>query len=74
MFRFLYNHNPFYVISAGFLLYGVKLVFRPGEVEYVDPWHLLMALSCVTLAMASAAFGIVRFGKVWEDALSLIHI
>ena len=74
MFRFLYNHNPFYVISAGFLLYGVKLVFRPGEVEYVDPWHLLMALSCVTLAMASAAFGIVRFGKVWEDARSIILV
>jgi len=74
MFRFLYNHNPFYVISAGFLLYGVKLVFRPGEVEYVDPWHLLTALSCVTLAMASAAFGIVRFGKVWEDARSIILV
>jgi phage-related holin len=74
MFRFLYNHNPFYVISAGFLLYGVKLIFRPGEVEYIDPWHLLMAISCVTLAMASAAFGIVRFGKVWEDARSIILV
>lgn len=74
MFRFLYNHNPFYVISAGLLLYGVKLIFRPGEVEYVDPWHLLAALSCVTLAMASAAFGIVRFGRVWEDARSIILV
>lgn len=74
MFRFLYNHNPFYVVSAGFLLYGVKLIFRPGEVDYIDPWHLLMALSCVTLAMASAAFGIVRLGKVWEDARSIILV
>lgn len=81
--RLLYTHNPFYLLSAVLLLYGLQLLFRPGqidlifdrgEVAYIDPWWLLMSLCGITLLMALTAFLIVRLGKVWEDARSLVLV
>ncbi|MBL8820038.1 MAG: hypothetical protein JNL58_28700 [Planctomyces sp.] len=83
VFRFLYNHNPFYVISAALFVYGLKRLFRsgdarilfePGGVDYIEPWGLLLSLAGVTLLMAMTAILIVRIGKVWEDARSIVLI
>lgn len=79
----LYNHNPFYLISTCLFVYGLKLLFRTGEaavlfergsVGYMEPWGLMTAFAAVTLLMAATAILIVRLGKVWEDARSLILI
>jgi len=43
-------------------------------VDYIEPWGLLGSLAGITLLMAVTAILIVRFGKVWEDARSLILI
>lgn len=81
--RFLYNHNPFYLISACLFVYGLQAVFRPGEVNllfdrfevaYIDPWFLMLGLCSVTLLMAMTAYLIVRLGKVWDDARSLVLV
>ena len=72
--RFLYNHNPFYLISTCLVLYGLQAAFHPKPGELIDPWMLLAALSGYTLLSAITAFLIVRFGKVWEDARSLLLI
>lgn len=81
--RLLYTHNPFYLISACLFVYGLKLLFRAGNsavlfqrgtVEYMSPTGLMGSLVAVTLLMAVTAVLIVRLGKVWEDARSLVLI
>lgn len=70
----LYNHNPFYLISTCCVLYAIKRVFRPAQVSYIDPWMLMAAMSALTIFMAVTAWVIVRFGRVWEDARSLMLV
>jgi hypothetical protein len=72
--RLHYNHNPFYLISTCLVLYGLQAAFHPRAGELIDPWALLAALSGYTLLSAVTAFLIVRLGKVWEDARSLLLI
>ena len=81
--KVLYTHNPFYLISACLFVYGLKLMFRVGDssvlfqqgaVGYMQPWNLMGSLAAVTILMAVTAILIVRFGKVWEDARSLVLI
>ena len=79
----LYVHNPFYLISACLFVFGLKLLFRTGDssvlfhqgsVAYIEPWGLLGSLAGITALMAVTAILIVRFGRVWEDARSLILV
>ena len=79
----IYVHNPFYLISACLFVYGLKLLFRAGDssvwfqrgsVAYIEPWGLLASLAGITVLMTMTAILIVRFGKVWEDARSLVLI
>lgn len=72
--RFLYNHNPFYLLSTCLVLYGLQAAFHPAAGELIDPWALMAALSGYTVLSAVTAFLIVRLGKVWEDARSLLLI
>ncbi len=81
--RFIVFHNPFYLISTGLFVYGLKLLFRPdssdvlfqaGTVGYIPPWALMLSLSGVTLLMAVTAIAVIRLGKVWEDGRSLMLI
>lgn len=72
--RFLYNHNPFYLVSAGFVIYALKLMFRPGEVSYMDPWELMGAISAYTVLMAITGYLVVRWGQVWEDARTIFLV
>ncbi len=74
LLKLLYNHNPFYLISAGLSVYGLKMFFKPFEVEYIEPWNLMGALSALTLLMAFTAYCIVKFGRVWEDARSIVLV
>lgn len=79
----IYVHNPFYLISACLFVYGLKLLFRNGDssvlfergaVAYMEPWGLMSSFAGVTLLMAVTAILVVRCGKVWEDARSLVLI
>jgi hypothetical protein len=79
----LYVHNPFYLISACLFVFGLKLLFRAGDssvlfqrgsVAYIEPWGLLGSLAGITILMAVTAILIVRLGKVWEDARSVVLI
>ena len=83
LLRAIYVHNPFYLISACLFVYGLQAVFRPGEVDffferhsvaYIDPWWLMLSLCGVTLLMAVTAYLIVRLGRVWEDARTLVLV
>ncbi len=81
--RFLYNHNPFYLLSACLFVYGLKSIFRVGNsamlfdagtVGYMEPWGLMLSLAAITLLMSLTAIVIVRFGGVWEDARSIVMV
>jgi hypothetical protein len=69
--RFLYNHNPFYVVSALLTLYGLHVSFADG-LDPTQGWLLMRLLAGYALLLAAAAILIVRYGKVWEDARTLV--
>ncbi len=83
LLQLLYNHNPFYLISACLFVFGIKELCRPGQVDflfergsvaYIDPWFLMTSLCGVTLLMALTAYLIVKLGQVWEDMRSLVLV
>lgn len=70
----LYTHNPFYLLSTCFVLYAIKRAFAPGVTEYINPWALMSALTGFTFLAAITAWVVVRVGKVWEDARSIVLV
>lgn len=69
--KFCYTQNPFYLMSAGLVLYGLTLVFNVSE-QSSDAWTLIAVLAGYTVLMACSAVFIVRFGQVWDDARSML--
>lgn len=69
--RFVYNHNPFYVLSALLVLYGLNLAFA-GSIDPVKCWLLTKLLVGYMLMLAGASVLVVRLGRVWEDARTLV--
>jgi hypothetical protein len=69
--KLLWTSNPFYVISAGLFLLGLRLSFdaRGGE---VDSWALTGGLAGYTLLLAAAALLLVRFARVWNDVRTVL--
>jgi len=58
--HFLYNQNPFYLISAALVLYGFSVSVTQEELT--------------NSPLALSAWAIVRFGKVWDDARSILMV
>ena len=71
--RWLVNHNPFYLLSVGLLLYGVHVSFADG-VKLADGWLLMRVLSSYAVVLAAVGMLIVRFGGVWDDARTILLI
>jgi hypothetical protein len=69
--RFVYNHNPFYVVSAALVLYGLHVSFA-GSLDPVAGWTFTQLLIGYTLLLAFTSIVIVRLGQVWEDARTLV--
>jgi hypothetical protein len=69
--RLLYTQNPFYLISALLVLYGIYVALGP-ESSTSGGWLLLGLLGGYTLALALAGLVIVRFGQVWDDARTIL--
>ena len=70
---FLYNHNPFYLISAGLVLYGIRSSFVAGQAE-TDPWFLAGLIAAYSTLLALTGYLIVRIGRVWDDARSIFMV
>lgn len=68
--RFLYNHNPFYVISAVLVLYGLRVSFLGGEAFQTRA--LILGLMSFVLLLAATAWLIIRLGSVWNDARTIL--
>ena len=71
---FLYNHNPFYLISCCLILFGLKSAIEDQNGPILDPWILAALLAGYTAALAVTAVLIVRIGRVWDDARSIFMV
>jgi hypothetical protein len=72
--RWLYNNNPFYLISAGMLIYGLNVMFASREMTSDLSWTIMIILASFILLLAFSATLIIRLGKVWDDARSIIMV
>ena len=69
--RVLYNHNPFYVVSAALVFWGLRSSFDTSHGTF-NAWPLTLCLGAFTLLLVATAVLIIRWGKVWEDARSIL--
>ena len=72
--RFLWNHNPFYVISALLMLYSVRKSYGELDIGTINVWAMMGVLSAYTIVLAMIGVLIVRWGKVWDDARSILLV
>lgn len=71
--RLLYNHNPFYPISAALTLYGIHRT--AGANVSLGGGLLVLELLCgYTAVLAVVGYLIARFGRVWDDARTILLI
>jgi hypothetical protein len=70
-FRFVYNHNPFYVVSAVLVLYGLHISFA-DNLDPTQGWKFTELLMGYILMLAATSVIVVRLGQVWEDARTLV--
>jgi hypothetical protein len=69
--RWIYTNNPFYVISAVLVLYGLRISFSTSGSAF-HTVALMFGLTGYTLLLAAAAWFLIRFGKLWEDVRTLL--
>ena len=72
--RWLYTKNPFYLLSACFVLFGLQKIYGTGMASPMGAWTLVLALCGYTSLLVLTTLLIIRLGKVWEDARSLVLI
>ena len=74
MGRFLYTQNPFYLISCFLIIYGLQIATIAGGDVLSRGLFLTTSLIAYTILMAVTCIGVVRLGKVWEDARSILLV
>jgi hypothetical protein len=72
--RFLYTQNPFYLISCGLIFYGIQLAIPQQASLESRTLILLGSIAAYTLLMSLTAICVIRFGRVWDDARSILMI
>lgn len=68
----IYPHNPLYLVSATFVLYGIHLASQGSHPAANDLKTSLLFAYVVMLA--GAGWLVVRFGRVWEDARTILLV
>src|SRR5919198_5044870 len=69
--RWVATSNPFYVISAGLFLVGLRVSFG-AQARDIDAWALMGGLAGYTILLAAAALLLVRFAGVWNDVRTVL--
>ncbi len=69
--RLLYTQNPFYLLSAWLVFFGLRWSFGAGG-QAPHSAALFGGLLSYTLLLALAAVVVVRIAKVWDDARSML--
>jgi hypothetical protein len=71
LWRRICTSNPFYVISAGLFLAGLRISFG-RQAEAIETWALMGGLAGYTLLLALTACLLVRFAHVWDDMRTVL--
>lgn len=71
--RVLYSQNPFYLLSVCFVLHGTGIWYRENAQTH-SPWILTGIIAGYIVMMAGVGFAIVKWGRVWDDARSILLI
>ncbi len=69
--RFLFNHNPFYPLSAALIMVGLREAMESWGPHAGGAWWLAQWLGAYTVLLAVTAVIIIRAGKVWDDARTI---
>lgn len=69
--RFLFNHNPFYPLSAALIMVGLREAMQSWGPTTGGAWWLAQWLAAYTVLLAVTAVVIIRAGKVWDDARTI---
>ncbi|MCI0681970.1 MAG: hypothetical protein L0Y71_07695 [Gemmataceae bacterium] len=69
--RWVCTKNPFYVLSAGLFLAGLRISFGDPTLAE-DTWFMMGGLAGYTLLLAGAACLLVRFATVWDDVRTVL--
>lgn len=78
LLRYLYNHNPFYPLSAVLVLLGLHHLFHDVEASEnltdigFSNARLWAVLAGYATLLAGTSIWIVRVGKVWDDARTIL--
>lgn len=71
LLRMVYNHNPFYLLSVCFVLHGTRFWLHDGT-RLNASWQFMAVICGFILLLDLTAFVIVRWGKVWDDARTIL--
>lgn len=78
LLRYVYNHNPFYPLSAVLVLLGLHHLFHDVEASEnltdisFSNARLWAVLAGYAVLLAGTSIWIVRVGKVWDDARTIL--
>lgn len=72
--RFLYNQNPFYLISCLLVIYGCQSLAVSGGGLVQKSIAMTGGIASYTLLMAVVCVAVVRIAKVWDDARSIFIV
>src|SRR4051794_28304284 len=67
----LYTSNPFYVLSADLVFIGLRMSFDTSGKSF-ETGALMVALLGYTLLLATTACLLIRVGRVWDDARTIL--
>jgi hypothetical protein len=73
LLRFVYTNNPFYLISAGLVFWGLRISFDTKG-ETFQTGALMAGLIAYTLLLAVASLLLVRLGQVWDDIRTILLV
>ena len=74
LWNLLYTQNPFYLISAALVLYGIRAAYGDVQVGELNCWIMMLVISFYTAVVAATGVLIVRSGSVWDDARSILLV
>lgn len=69
--RFIYTNNPFYVLSAWCVFFGLRSSFDTAAGSFATVALMISLTGYTTLLAASACF-LIRVGQVWDDVRSML--
>lgn len=68
----VYTNNPFYAISTALMIYAIRAAYGSIVIGEINYWIMMGVIAGYTLLLAVIGVVIVRWGKVWEDARSIL--